>query len=364
VFTPSVGPSVRNELQTREHPGRVWTTERLNLADIQPEPVRAVAPPPGVSPKLGPYGTQVMTAVRFDDEPLRPAPAAARESTPPPRKEWVAEEIELPKLGRTAPTLPIPDPIAELEKAPVSESRRWAPAPVPVRSAPPSPASQKTTDFDVSAVAPYLHTPLSGIRVPVARDEDSPPPVLATRLDTPATAATVGAPPAPARTASLGMWIEQCGRTAKKYPLPTAAGTVLAGLVLALATHGAARIVVAGPASSTSAATATSAPVPRTSSSVTAERLAVAPPNQAADGDAGREPVNVLAATGAAPAPSIAVGHLAAGRYVEAEAAYRSLSAQDPRDPSYAAIARMLNERQAARCRVQPQPAGCPEVKP
>jgi hypothetical protein len=62
---------------------------------------------------------------------------------------------------------------------------------------------------------------------------------------------------------------------------------------------------------------------------------------------------------------ALAVGHLIAGRHVEAEAAYRELATKHPKESSYAAIARILGRRNSGECRASSDSKKlCPTVKP
>jgi hypothetical protein len=262
------------------------------------------------------------------------------------------------------------------ERTPVMEVRPVRPVPVPGAAeepiAPPppeipsSPAGlgwQDTTAFDLDGLKADL----------VAQTPPAPPAAKAERQQSSPAPPPSSPPPAersvrsPASRAPLRA-VERLGTYAKAHPAAVGASALGAALGLALAMVGVAH-VVSGPSKSsprpttahnTAAATATATPaaVPplAPASEAAAVTLASTPPT----------PTTIQQPSGSVPTtlPTTATGHLVAGRYVEASAAYTELCAAQPANPAYLALAHLLEKRTSGACSGANAAPSCPEIVP
>lgn len=339
-------------------------TERLPVPHLEavPRPGQATSPVPMVRadiakatelelPQAFPHGrthgaaettrVEVPAPHRFSapasalDLPV-PATPGVRAAPPP--------EVALPPIGAAAPMS------AAVATRALLPAAVYAPL-----------AAQRTADFDVSAVAALLITPPSGV-LP-ARGERAHTSSTAPVTSNP-TPRAHGAPSTGKRPRARAMsYLALLGTEALRRPVLVGAAAAAAAALLALALVGAsrfttrrvappARVSVASPARLSVPAGGAAALTSATGTSALAATPATPPtppPEQQAP---------------AAQDVAAAVNHLLGGRRQEAGSAYRQLSAADPSNPTYAAIARMLAERALARCSATPPPNGCPEVLP
>ncbi len=408
------GPMSPLSLDTLEVVRAAWVTEQIPR--VGSDELLRDALPAGDAPKmsppvtaLGPQGTVIISPVQLSAEDF-PASADASLSTarmrPQQPEQWITERIlapapvleranetphragpdstptrlETPAARRSKPPAPLGGRATVMLRSPPSLEPREPLSPVPVQPAPLSigdQASQRTADFDVASMAPFFVTPPNGVASP-SRGA-SPAAVLPEAAPAPLPHPATSSTPPMARSVSRApvgpkSWLVLLGHAAKRSPVLVGAGALSAAVVLTLALVGASRLL---PSAGTQRAAhprgATSTVAPQLSAPPTPARLPIATSIALATTPAA-PPSSSAAATskgpehaGSAPADqelAQAVGHLTAGRFAEAEAAYSRLSARDPQNSAYAAVSRMLRESAAARCSQNPPASGCPEVKP
>jgi hypothetical protein len=277
------------------------------------------------------------------------------------RMERLAPETFFsPKAERT-PVMEV-RPVRAVPVATAAEPR-VEPPPPEVPSSPAQLGWQETTAFDLDGLKAELTARVTTSAAPTA---SLPEPAFSAP-----TGPTGSAPPVvrsmrpPARRATVRA-VERVGAYAKAHPIAAGASALGAAVGLALVMVGVSHIV-AGPASARpTAASVAAVATPSTASATlsaatpspesTAVKLASTPPTPPALEQPGPASPAAL--------PSTATGHVVAGRYVEARAAYHELAAAQPANPAYLAMARLLEKRTSSTCSGADAAPTCPEIMP
>ncbi|HVY28791.1 MAG TPA: FHA domain-containing protein [Polyangiaceae bacterium] len=308
--------------------------------------------------------TQVMERLQVAAAPIQ----AITQQTQ--RLERVAPETFFsPKAERT-PVMEV-RPVRTVPVTAAVAEEQIAPPPPEIPSSPAALGWQDTTAFDLDG----LKADLIAEKAPAAPASPAKPTVP--RVSVPPVPPS-SAPPAvrsvrpPASRAPLRA-VERLGTYAKAHPLAVGATALGAALGLALAMVGVAHIA-AGPSksaarpaaahgadASTLPSASVAAPTAAPSPEPTPIKLApTAPTPSAAEPPSAPPP----SASPAATPPVSATGHLVAGRYVEARAAYHELAIAQPANPAYLALARLLEKRTSNACSGPDAAPSCPEIVP
>lgn len=303
--------------------------------------------------------TQVMDRLQVASAPVQ----AIGQQTQ--RMERVAPETFFSRKAERTPVMEV-RPIRAVPPAPAVADEPIAP---PARETPSSPAGlgwQDTTAFDLDGLKADLVAQTPQVPAPPA-PRAAEPQVSHSHAAPSSAPSAVRSVRAPARRAPLRAF-ERLGTYAKAHPFPVAATALGAALGLALAMVGVSHIV-ASPSKSaarptaahvaatttmpaSSAAAPTAAPTPELT---TIKLASTAPSPSAAEQEGALRP---------AVAPTVATGHLVAGRYVEARAAYHELATAEPANPAYLALAHLLEERTSNACSGPDAAPSCPEIVP
>jgi hypothetical protein len=372
---------------TVEIPRSALPAEALGAQKTEPIPRGTVGPtlgpqkteairPVALAP-LGPQGTVILSRSELVADAAgerHAAPATVRSPT------------EAPRVTMHATVAVLKAPFAE---APVDVAPTRFDLPSHQSSPPPPAASSKgpgqeigmeTAAFDVSKVAMPTPTPSEGagfsLRPNAAQGLEAlagaslnNEPEPSTRLRSMAPVARESRP----RARGPASWLALLGGLATRRPLPVAAAALVSAATLSLALLGVTRLTGAPvPSERSRAAVAAQGETPNR------ELVPLAAPSSGT-------PVTIPHVT---PAPSAtvvketptdtaarrkgephdpelghAIGHVAAGRYAEAEQAYAALAARSPSTPAYAALARLLAKRASAACATNATKPSCPEIQ-
>jgi hypothetical protein len=307
--------------------------------------------------------TQVMERLRVAAAPIQ----AITQQTQ--RLERVAPETFFsPKAERT-PVMEV-RPIRTVPVAAAVAEEPIAPPPPEIPSSPAGLGWQDTTAFDLDG----LKADLIAEKVPAAPAspaKPAEPPVSVPPVPPSSAPPAVRSVRPPASRAPL-RFVERLGTYAKAHPLAVGATALGAALGVALAMVGVAHIV-GGPSKSAatpaaarvtaSTVTMASAPVPTVAP--LPEQIPVKLAPTAATSSAAEPPsAPPPSASAAATLPVSATGHLVAGRYVQARAAYHELGIAQPANPAYLALARLLDKRASNACSGPDAAPSCPEIVP
>ncbi|MGC4068895.1 MAG: hypothetical protein QM784_30480 [Polyangiaceae bacterium] len=340
-----------------------------------PEPDGAPVAPPET--KLQPR-PQPSAPVRFTVKTVELAPLEGSPTqVTAPETPAVAEAAVKFDPHRTIEIAPVREPLA-----PSSSKLKDVKAPlVPVVTSPQAPLVKvlsDTTEFEV----PVMMTPSKP-----ARDvrETSRENEAAAAMPSSPKAKAVVAPERPEQVASVssapvkqlarGGLLERLGLLAKARPVLVLGSAALGALVLVLFFASVAKLLAPKASAGTQAQPVEARRAPAASASVVASTmptLEAARPidarNPTASEPVASVPIALTQTVAAGPAPadvSPAVGHLFAGRLVEAEHSYRELASRYPAEPAFQSIARILARRSSPACRgASPSKSSCPSVKP
>lgn len=374
---------------------------------IEPTPILALGSDAGRRPRV--LGTQALTPSEL--AAIR-SMAAARQPAPPERIEtpMAAKPEPFDQTRHSASSIPVgslgdgyPAPGSELPKVIPFEPMRVAANQLQGASSSNQVGSHSTV-VEVKAVDPAI---LTGRQRPEAigtagRGNH----FLAAQRPSGHAAQTpraIDSLPADAAasyaSAASGSGFSPVGQLARRHPAALIGGTIIGGLGLIVLIAGVAQLLkpvapprvaqsaVSSPSSAEMVTASTNMPSAVAPNRVAAPQTTGAVPqvlaaaNPSPKGSAASPPQDERASIGgqtatAAKLPVVegaadlsvsnAAGHLFASRLQEAEQAYRELAANNPKDPIYPTVVRLLVKRNSPDCRSQNHNTrkSCPTVKP